>query len=49
MDRWRTMVLAALAAAIPILAGELHGYPLSVLALLAGLVTALTVLQKKPI
>lgn len=42
MNRWRAMVLAALTAALPILAGDLHGWLLTVLAIAAGSVAALT-------
>lgn len=47
MDRWRATVLAALAAALPILASELNGWLLAMLAVSAGSVAAaLALLQK---
>ena len=47
MDRWRATVLAALAAALPILASELNGLLLAMLAVSAGSVAAsLALLQK---
>ena len=50
MHRWRKAVLAALAAALPILSGELHGWSLIGLAFMAGIVGSLALpSQKKPI
>ena len=47
MNRWRAMMLAALAAALPVLAGDLHGWLLAVLAAATGSVAALTLPFKK--
>jgi hypothetical protein len=47
MHRWPTAVIAALAAAVPILAGELHGWSLVGLAFTAGIVGSLALPPKK--
>ena len=47
MRRWRAFVLAALAAALPLLSGELHGWLLAMLTVAAGSVAALALASKK--
>jgi hypothetical protein len=48
MHRSRAVVLAALAAALPILASDLHGWLLAGLALTTGVVALLAFPLKKP-
>jgi hypothetical protein len=36
MSRWRVILLAALAAAVPVLAGSLHGLALDLASLIVG-------------
>ena len=47
MRRLRAIVLTALAAALPILAGEVHGWLLAGLALITGTVAAIAMPSKK--
>lgn len=47
MERWRAAALAALAAALPILASDLHGWPHALLAVATGSVAALALPLKK--
>jgi hypothetical protein len=46
MHRWLALVLAALAAALPLLDGELHGWLLAGLAAATGAAAALAMPQK---
>jgi hypothetical protein len=47
MYRWEAIALAVLAAALPVLAGGLHGWLLAALALASGSVAVLALPKKK--
>lgn len=47
MHRWRATVLAALAAVLPVLASDLHGWPHVLLAAAIGSVAAAVALPSK--